>query len=229
MTGVARPVLTGLVLAAGASTRMGADRNKLLEVVGLRPVVRAPIDALLGAGVARVVVVTGHQAAEVEAVVAEPRVQIARHDDWRAGMGASIACGVRALAGSPTAPDGASTAPDGASTAPDGVLVCPGDLPGLTSRPVEAVVATFVRIFEREGEAVARAAIVVPEAAGRAGHPVLFGAAHLPALGRLSGDRGARALVDAAGPARRGVEVGDDAIHRDVDTPDALEAARRGD
>jgi len=56
---------------------------------------------------------------------------------------------------------------------------------------------------------------------GRPGHPVVLGADQLAALGELTGDRGARGLLD--GPK---IECGSLCSGRDVDTPDDLEAIR---
>jgi molybdenum cofactor cytidylyltransferase len=58
---------------------------------------------------------------------------------------------------------------------------------------------------------------------GQPGHPVVLGAKQLSALGGLSGDRGARGLLD--GPE---IECGSLCSGRDVDTPEDLEAIREG-
>jgi molybdenum cofactor cytidylyltransferase len=52
---------------------------------------------------------------------------------------------------------------------------------------------------------------------------VLFGAHHLPALAGLSGDRGARSLIEAAGSHVHEVEIESPGILLDVDTPADLE------
>jgi CTP:molybdopterin cytidylyltransferase MocA len=50
--------VAAILLAAGASTRFGPE-NKLVAEINGRPLVRATADAVLGAGIAEVVVVTG--------------------------------------------------------------------------------------------------------------------------------------------------------------------------
>jgi CTP:molybdopterin cytidylyltransferase MocA len=59
------PAITAIVLAAGASTRMG--RNKLLLEVEGETLVRRAVRAAAGAGLGRVVVVLGHDQARVRA------------------------------------------------------------------------------------------------------------------------------------------------------------------
>ena len=59
-------LLAGIVLAAGQSTRMGAE-NKLLQPLRGKPILRHAVEAQIEAGLSPVIVVTGHQRAEVEA------------------------------------------------------------------------------------------------------------------------------------------------------------------
>ncbi|MEZ4334072.1 MAG: nucleotidyltransferase family protein [Myxococcota bacterium] len=207
-TSAARVV--GLVLAAGRSARMGGAHNKLVEAIGGRPLVAWPVDALEGAGVDAVVVVTGFEAERVEAALAGRACRFARHADWAEGMGSSLAFGVRAIAE--------------AEEAVEAVLVCVGDLPGLRAAHVASVLAAARDPSGR----IAPERIALPVFAGRTGHPVLFGAGWLARLAALEGDEGARALVrEQAGRVVR-VEQPDGAAAGDVDTPAALEAARRG-
>lgn len=204
-----RGAVAGIVLAAGCSARMGAQRNKLLERVGERPLVAGPVDAMLAAGIRPVVVVTGFEAERVREALAGRPCRFVHHAGWAAGMGDSIACGLRALR--------EEAAP------PEAVLVGVGDLPGLRADHVEAIV---VAARTADG-AIGPECIVVPTFAGQRGHPVLFGAAHFEALAGLRGDQGARAILAASERHVRTVDVRDDGIVRDVDTPEELEAERR--
>ena len=63
--------VVAVLLAAGASTRFGTA-NKLVAEIDGRPLVRAVADAVLGAGVAEVVVVTGADAALIERALRRP-------------------------------------------------------------------------------------------------------------------------------------------------------------
>lgn len=201
--------VVGLVLAAGASTRMGAGRNKLLEEVDGKPLVVWPVDALREAGVEAVFAVTGHEAARVEAVL-DGAARPLRFDGWAEGMGASLAFGVRALS---------------RRVEWDGLIVCLGDLPRVRAGVVRRVVDAFVGAAEESG-AAGLDRVCVPTVDGRDGHPVLFGSAHRPALEALEGDRGARTVIEAAGSRVLRIEVADTSILRDVDTPEDLAVIR---
>lgn len=206
---MSRPVegYVALVLAAGASRRMGEGRNKLLEEIEGEALVVRVVDAFFDAGIRRVVVVVGHEAERVRSALAgRPGVELVSNSAWREGMGHSLAAGVRSLTIEGSEPV-------------SGVLVTVGDLPELPSEVIE-------RVLEAHRADPSPRAICLPTHAGRDGHPVLFGADHYAALAVLEGDRGARAIVEANAEQVRRVPVDSDRILRDVDTPEALARAR---
>ena len=62
-----------------------------------KPLIAGPVDAMCEAGIDRVFVVTGYQAPETRAALAKRNCSFIAHPGWAAGMGASIAAGVRGL------------------------------------------------------------------------------------------------------------------------------------
>jgi molybdenum cofactor cytidylyltransferase len=92
-------VIGGLVLAAGAGSRFGAD-SKLLADLGGRPLVEWAVRAQCAVPeLERVVVVLGSQAAQVQAAADFGRAQPVVCQDWSDGQAASLRCGLEALAG----------------------------------------------------------------------------------------------------------------------------------
>lgn len=217
------PPFAAIVLAAGRSARMGPGRNKLIETVGDRAVVAWVVDAFEGAQIAPILVVTGHEAPRVREALAGRACRFVAHAGWSEGMGSSLACGARALLALDRPPA-------------RGVFVSVGDLPGLRAVHVGRLLRAFAEDAPTSGAAgaiegaTAGAAdrVWIPTCAGRRGHPVLFGAGWLPALARLGGDEGARTLLRDREERVVEVELGDAGLLHDVDTPAALEAARRG-
>ncbi len=188
----------GILLAAGASRRMGGT-NKLLLPVGGRPMVRRPAEALVGAGLDPVIAVLGRDAGAVaEALEGLPVVPV-RNPDPDEGMGGSLRRGCEAL-------------PADA----DAVAVALGDLPGLRAPAVAAVVEAFRR---------GRQGIALPVCRGRRGHPVVLDLGrYRTALLGLRGDVGARLLVRAHPDDVLEVPVDDPGVLRDVDTWEDYEA-----
>lgn len=185
-----------IVLAAGRSTRMGQPNKLLADLCGA-PVIVRTVDALIAAGLPPIVVV-GHMASSVRAALDGRLVRFADVPDYADGMSRTLIAGLAA-------------APNNWRAA----LIVLGDMPAVTP-------ATLVAIA-RAADADDR--VVVPTQGGRRGNPVAWGRAHWPRLGALSGDRGARTLLDDTDFIE--VATNDGGIHLDVDTPGALAALRR--
>lgn len=183
-----------IVLAAGTSGRMG-DRNKLLCEIDGKSIIRQVLDTLTDSEVAELVVVTGHDAPSIAAAVAGQTLRLVHNDDYRSGMGTSLAKGVAAL-----------------PETIDGALICLGDMPHVRSDTINRIVAAFSPSGGAE--------ICVPIHQGHRGHPVLFGRRFFQDLGTLTGDTGARTLLAAFDSQVVEVAVGDPEIFRDYDTPE---------
>ncbi|MBL8491886.1 MAG: nucleotidyltransferase family protein [Rhodocyclaceae bacterium] len=194
---VAAPRIGALVLAAGRSTRMG-PANKLLATLDGIPLVARVVNAALASRCAQVLVVTGHEAERVEAALAGRPVSFAYNRDFAAGMAGSLRCGLAAVR------------PD-----LDAVIVMLADMPRITADEVDRLIAAFDP---------RQPAIVVPEKGGRRGNPVLWPRRFFPEMAGLSGDTGARGLIDRHADRVRVVSLDSDAIFADADTPEALAA-----
>jgi CTP:molybdopterin cytidylyltransferase MocA len=186
--GAARRVL-GVVLAAGASTRMGRPKQ-LAELEG-RPLLAHALAALDAAPVDRVVVALGGAAGEVLDRVELGRAEPLVVEGWAAGMGHVLAATL------------AQAGDDWAA-----VVVLLGDQPLVPGRAVARLVEAW-----RSGAGP----VVTATYGGRPGHPKLFDRRLLPDLLRLTGDTGARDLVAAHPEWVQRVEVGDLGSDTDVD------------
>lgn len=183
-------MIAGIVLAAGFARRMG--RQKLLLDLRGKPVVRWSVEAILPhAG--DVVVVTGQDDAAVRAALEGLPVRFALNPRPQAGQGSSIAVGMAALKPWTAA-----------------VLIALGDQPRLP----DGVIPALVQAREETGRAIA-----VPVYRGIQGTPVLFAGEVFGELAALSGDTGARAVVQARPERVARVEV-DAPMPLDVDTPE---------
>jgi molybdenum cofactor cytidylyltransferase len=195
--------VAAIVLAAGRSTRMGAE-NKLLADIGGNAIVRRVAEAALASRARPVLVVTGHQAEAVRAALAGLDVAFVANPDYAQGLSTSLTAGLRAL-------------PDGT----EGALILLADMPRIAAADLDRLIAAFAD--------AGGAKIIVPMHQGRRGNPVLWPRAHFAEMLRLDGDTGAGRLLAAHAGTVRGVDLATDAILADVDTPEALERERRGE
>lgn len=195
-----KPPVAAIVLAAGRGTRMGGP-NKLLEDVGGRPVVRRVVEAALASRASPVLVVTGHERARVERILAGLPVMFVHNRDFAEGLSTSVRAGIAAV-------------PGGAGAA----LVMLGDMPLVGPQILDALLDAF--------DPDAGRLIVLPVADGRRGNPVLWDRRFFDALTKLEGDVGARHLIAAHAEAVVEIEVEGPGAFLDVDTPEALSRAR---
>jgi len=179
--------IVGILLAAGAATRFGADKLRALLPDGT-PVALASARALL-AGTDRALAVLRPEQPELGELLAAQGMQLVVCRDAVTGMGASLACGVKA-------------AHDAA-----GWVIALADMPFLHGATVVAVAQAV-----RTG-----AAIAAPVWNGRRGHPVGFDRQWYPALAALRGDTGARELLAAHADRITWVQCDDPGITRDID------------
>lgn len=198
------PRIDAIILAAGQSRRMGRI-NKLLAEIDGTPMVARVVDAVRQSQVRNVVVVTGHEAERVRAVLAGRAVKFAENTAFADGLSASLTCGLGAIA-----------------PGTDGVVVVLGDMPAIRASHLDRLIAAFDPVEGR--------AICVPTTAGKRGNPVLWGCAFFDEMKAVIGDVGARHLIGEHLDEVCDVAIDDDAIFLDIDTPDALIAfGQRGD
>jgi molybdenum cofactor cytidylyltransferase len=194
--------VAAVVLAAGRSTRMGGP-NKLLAELDGKKLVRIVAEQALASKVSEVIVVTGHQAELVEQALAGLKVRFARNPDFVGGLASSVKSGIAAV-------------PANA----DGAIVCLGDMPLIDAKLIDRLIDAF--------EPDRGHLIAVPVSDGKRGNPVLWSRRFFRELMTLDGDVGARHLIAKHTEAVAEVPVEGDGAFLDIDTPQALEAARRG-
>jgi molybdenum cofactor cytidylyltransferase len=165
--------------------------------------VRIVVEEALASRARPVIVVVGHQRAEVEKALAGLPVELVYNADFALGLGTSLKAGIAAV-----------------PAEADGAIVCLGDMPQVDAGLIDRLIAAF--------DPDRGALIVMPTVEGRRGNPVLWSRRFFAELMTLDGDIGARHLVAKHGAAVAEVPVQGDGAFLDIDTPQALDAARRG-
>ncbi|WP_432533026.1 nucleotidyltransferase family protein [Kineococcus arenarius] len=188
----------GVVLAAGAGTRMGVPKALLRTAEGTSWAARAA-QVLHAGGCAPVAVTVGAAAGEVRAGL-PAHVDVLEVPDWRRGPGTGVLAALR----------------HARSVGAQALLLMLVDLPDVGADDVRAVLAAGA---EQPGAALVRAGW-----RGRGGHPVLVGCRHWArAAGAAASGAGLRELL--RDPDCREVEVA--GAVRDVDAPHALPPGTR--
>jgi molybdenum cofactor cytidylyltransferase len=178
-----------------------APANKLLTEIDGRKMVERAVDAALASQARPVVVVTGHDAARVRDTLATRDVAVVENAEFAEGLSASLRAGLSALPGDV-----------------DGAVFVLADMPRVTAAHIDRLVAAFSPVEGR--------AICVPTHRAKRGNPVLWAARFFPEMRALTGDAGARVLLGEHADQVCEVEMADDGVLVDIDTPEALAAAR---
>jgi len=194
-------MIAGLILAAGESSRMGTPKATL--AYRGRTFLEWIVETLRSAGIERIVVVLGHRAWEIQALVKSEAIEVVINPDYRSGQTSSLQTGLRALA----------------SDDPEAFLLCLVDHPAISAGTVRGIVSAF-----REGDDP----VVIPTYHGRRGHPVLIARRLFEELLGLTRDEGADSVVRRYRPATRYVEVEDEGVVIDVDNPEDYRRLTRG-
>lgn len=190
------PHIAALVLAAGQSRRMGTLNKLLIEIDGM-PMVRRVVEMLRQSKAEPIVVVTGHESERVAAALAGLPVTLVHNSDYVQGLSTSLKRGIAAL-------------PADA----DGALISLGDMPRVTAAEIDRLIAAFNPVEGR--------GICVPTRQGKRGNPVLWSRRFFDEMLQVAGDVGARHLIGAYPEMVAEVEMSDDGVLTDIDTPQAL-------
>lgn len=186
-------MIFGILLAAGMSTRMGLPKQTLDW--GGRPLVRHVAEQALASRLDGLIVVLGAEASVVRAALSglSGPVQTVENLEYRVGQALSLRSGMMAL-------------PMVASA----VVVLLVDQPFVSPGLIDTIIAAYNA--DREVAAVA------PYYQGRRGNPVLLDRRLFGELIMLTGDMGARKLLDHHAAAVRRLDLADPAIVTDIDT-----------
>lgn len=185
---------TAIILAAGRSSRM-RQFKPLLQLDGQTLIQRA-ISVFRQNCIEDIIVVTGHQAPNLEAALAHDGVQIARNESYDRGMFSSVVVGIRKVPAHCEA-----------------FFILPVDIAWVRS----ATIGHLIRVFQDNP-----GRICYPCVANRRGHPPLIPASLAKAIADDNGKGGLRQVLKHWENLALHVTVVDRYILHDMDTPEDL-------
>jgi molybdenum cofactor cytidylyltransferase len=188
------PFVTGLVLAAGGSQRLGEPKQLL--PYGSSTLLDHALDTARASGFDQLIVAIGGSSGEVRSRVDLSEAQVVENPDFGEGCSSSIAAGLSAL--DPRA---------------ELLVLMLGDQPGVTPATVRALIAGC-------GDGTVLAACLYDD--GR-GHPLAFGRGAFDDLRGLHGDKAVWKLMERRSDEVVEISVSGP-IPRDVDTRADYEA-----
>jgi molybdenum cofactor cytidylyltransferase len=188
--------VAGIVLAAGASERMG--KTKQLLPVGGETLLERVLNETLKSDLDRVVLVLGHQAGEIRTALGQtlehPKLKIIENKQYRQGISSSIIAGLLEI-----------------EETYDHVMILLADIPHVDSGLINHLCHRYLG---------SRQPIGAVKIGTKRSHPVVFNRELYGELHRLEGDVGGRLLLDKYSSRICLVKPEKPYDDRDIDTPE---------
>lgn len=193
-------MIGAIILAAGSSRRFGDDKRRSVLPSGQLILEESIHKAASVIDEVVVVLRFGDTqfGKELNDKINNPSVQYFCAPDSAKGMGSSLSNAIK---------------PDRNWNA---CLVFLGDMPFVQAETVESLLAEYE--FRKQD----CSPIVLPTRNKKRGHPVLFDKNYFDEMAQLSGDQGARSVIEAHRKSVFEVEVEDPGVIQDIDTPEDL-------
>ena len=172
------------------------DFKQLLQL-GDKSFIEHCVDNLLASRVGEVIVVTGHRESEVQRAIAGRRVIFAYNSEYKFGMTSSIKRGMHALSENSKA-----------------CVLALVDQPRLDPKVINRIIETYEK---------AHPLIVIPTYQGKNGHPILLDITLKEEVLNMDPSEGLREVVHAHPGETARVEVSDERVLEDCDSPEDYE------
>jgi len=188
-------MLSAILLAAGSSRRMGTT-NKLLLPWQNKPIVAVTAANLLGAGFEEVIVVTGHQAAEVTAALNHLPLRLVHNPRFEEGMTSSIQTGISQAGGK-------------------GYMICLADMFLITPAEYILLKKAWEQEFSLDDHCIG-----IPEYQGQKGNPVILPCVLRSEILSHEEKEGCKEIVRNNSKHQLRISMPTDHILRDLDLPE---------
>jgi molybdenum cofactor cytidylyltransferase len=196
-------MIVAVILSAGESSRMG--RPKALLPIDGQTFIEKIVGALKETLVGKIIVMLGHNAAELRQRIEHLRVEILVNPDYKLGQLSSLQAAVQRLQSENDC---------------DGMLVHLVDHPYIEPSLVDEMIRRFYE---------SKKIIVVPRCGGKRGHPVIFSRALFGELLGAPMDQGAKAVVNAHREDTLEIATDYEGIAVDIDTPEIYKKHVQGE
>ena len=185
-------MISAILLAAGQSKRMDGENKLTKEIQGI-PLIKHSIKNILASSVDELIVVLGYQNEIIEKLIDKnEKIKFVFNKDFESGMASSIKVGLSHLSNNTKA-----------------FFICLGDMPMVNHDIYNQLIK-----FKDNKE------IIVPTYKGQQGNPVLFNKSMKEKIMGITGDVGAKKILELNKDKILNIETNDQSVVKDFNTKD---------
>ena len=185
-------MISAILLAAGQSKRMNGENKLTKEIQGI-PLIKLSVKNILASSINELIIVLGHQKEIVEKLIDKnEKIKFVFNKDFESGMASSVKVGLNHL-----------------SKDTEAFFICLGDMPMVNSD-----------IYNQLIKSRNQKNIIVPTYNGQQGNPVLFDKSMKETVMNITGDVGAKKILELNKDKILNLEIDDQSITKGFDTQD---------
>jgi len=184
-------MISAILLAAGQSKRMNGENKLTKELQGI-PLIKLSVKNILASSINELIIVLGHQKEIIEKLIDKSeKIKFVFNKDFESGMASSIKTGLNSL-----------------SEKTEAFFICLGDMPMVNHD-----------IYNQLIKSKDNKEIIVPTYKGQQGNPVLFDKSMKETVMNITGDVGAKKILELNKDKILNLEFNDQNISKGFNTP----------
>ena len=187
-------MISAILLAAGQSKRMNGENKLTKEIQGI-PLIKLSVKNILASSIDELIIVLGHQKETIEKLIdKDEKIKFVFNKDFESGIASSIKTGLNNL-----------------SEKTEAFFICLGDMPMVNPN-----------IYNQLIKSINKREIIVPTYKGQQGNPVLFAKSMKEKIINISGDVGAKKILELNKDKILNLEINDQCVTKDFNTQDSF-------
>ena len=191
-----------ILLAAGESKRMNGENKLIKEIEGI-PLIKYSVKNILGSTVDELIIVTGYQKEIIENIIDKnKKIKFVYNKDFSNGMASSINAGLCEI-----------------STKAKNFFISLADMPNVNQNIYNRLIKSK-NSYNIKLKPENRKEIIIPTSDGKDGNPVLFSIFMKTDVMKISGDRGAKEIIENKKNKILRIPFEGDGVILDFDTQD---------
>ena len=188
-------MISAILLVAGQSKRMNGENKLTKEIQGI-PLIKHSVKNILASSIDELIVVLGYQKETIEKLINKnEKIKFVFNKDFESGIASSIKTGLNNL-----------------SEKTEAFFICLGDMPMVNPN-----------IYNQLIKSINKREIIVPTYKGQQGNPVLFSKSMKEKIINISGDVGAKKILELNKDKILNLEINDQCVTKDFNTQDSFD------